>query len=1575
MPSEYFKSLTTDAPQKGVIGTPIGNTGYGTSKYDAPVNYQDALYNLEDFRHNNQNNWDVLGNASMHFAGSALNAALEIPAIFYGALKVPFVQIDELTKGKSAKTAYVNGLSEIFDNEISRGVVDPINNWFQDTFKVYQSQAQKDSNFFSYENLASGHFLDALLSGAGYTAGSFLTGAALTKAFNLGKAASVGTKFKDAEAAVQAASKGINTISPNLKAQLTLGTIMATMESSLEARQTKDQILKTLKDRNDLSDAQKEEIANSGSLANFAFNMAVLAPTNTFIFKNLIRPGANDVEAGLKTVLKDGKLTEDAGSKYAKAFRKVKNPVTESIVTEGGQEYLQFASNAAIKDYLDNKYNGNNANIFESIGKALYDGLTTKEGLESTVIGGFIGGGAGTLGHFRNAKNDAERKKFQLDFANKMLPQLNEVMKNKLLETDRTLTYQQLADDNITNRDKFNYFNDRHSSIVSLVQQNLQAGTLGILIDRVNSLRNASAEELNQVFGNDITIADTQRWDSNDTITSLVKEINNIKKVNDAVLLNLPNPYDQKKDTAKYLTFKELQNLATHTASSLDNTNNRILKINADLNSFGVSFNNIYFNTLDKKGKEEYIEATNQEIKDTNPVHHKHLTESVNDIIKLNKRREIYTKAYNDLTSEKGIKENLEKIETKQNPPKPEVKVEEGKDVISDLEYSTFIDKGMVSESTLNSIANKVKNQQPLSDREKAIFTSKTKEINEIISKANVRNNLPKFSREQHIKNRQQELDNTVEELINTEEEIKNVQQSLDESLAQLNPKWNSYRGKGKPNKGTIISKVLESTNTLKDRLNSLEETKKQLEQIIKDIEQEIQFVKNNVQEEFSKEDISELYEIHQRTLDNVNEGISLINRLIFNVQGIIKRVSNIINKLISGFEKTYPNAPLVNDLKKVFEYIQQDKDQISNKYPEYQTFLQANPEYLKNLANFEKLLNSNFEELEISEKELENLKKSLNLNIKLSQELQDKIRYIENLLNTNEGNKIIKKIPVQPVQPITVVSTEIKPPVSPNPSQPPVVTDSFDITIEKQGVLGSKIKVKVNPQGIWEDEKGNTYTEENGYYEPGKTNINKGIKQVLYGENHFTRMWFQGYASNRGFSAKTKELINKIAKLPNWKDYVSIKVNKSQVNANLEEEQKNGQRTLFGNKEIKLQGRYDIDILLDITDPETGEVPEEGRNITGINNPNLFVDADGITINFKDPKWTLTEFNRVFSNYDEKLGSKPFTQSELDTFKANWDLLKKFNDDLVKWFSTQNLPEVPLPKGAVDFDLSGEVSWIPRDETPVDLDSTLFEGAFKDSPIVSEVSRTQSINGKDMTGIPFLSDQEYEFHKDNRFRKSFFVFAKLINGLGRWLPIQAKPIPSTDFLQNIKDIKARIDANPNITREQADLITNDINFWIASLPGDVIKFVHNDKAGNKMQLALGYGTGNKITNRTILPDITNWTEVDLINFINASIKNKIKEIDESSFRQSIDPTNASIDQFSIRVNPEVLKNYTLLFKFDPKILNQETIQKSTDVQSINLNTLYENWKNSKENMSADILNYNDIVKNLGKSKILEIKC
>ena len=70
--------------------------------------------------------------------------------------------------------------------------------------------------------------------------------------------------------------------------------------------------------------------------------------------------------------------------------------------------------------------------------------------------------------------------------------------------------------------------------------------------------------------------------------------------------------------------------------------------------------------------------------------------------------------------------EELKALETK-----PEVST----DVITDEVYNTFIDKNTVPENILNSIADKVMNRAPLSQRETAIFTGKTSEINDIIRK------------------------------------------------------------------------------------------------------------------------------------------------------------------------------------------------------------------------------------------------------------------------------------------------------------------------------------------------------------------------------------------------------------------------------------------------------------------------------------------------------------------------------------------------------------------------------------------------------------------------------------------------------------------------------------------------------------------------------------------------------------------------------------------------------------------------------------------------------------------------
>jgi len=77
---------------------------------------------------------------------------------------------------------------------------------------------------------------------------------------------------------------------------------------------------------------------------------------------------------------------------------------------------------------------------------------------------------------------------------------------------------------------------------------------------------------------------------------------------------------------------------------------------------------------------------------------------------------------------------NKEKIikSKEQVEVKPDTKATE--EVITDDQYKSFVDEGVVSDEVISSIAEKVKIKADLSERETAIFTDKTTEINDVLN-------------------------------------------------------------------------------------------------------------------------------------------------------------------------------------------------------------------------------------------------------------------------------------------------------------------------------------------------------------------------------------------------------------------------------------------------------------------------------------------------------------------------------------------------------------------------------------------------------------------------------------------------------------------------------------------------------------------------------------------------------------------------------------------------------------------------------------------------------------------------
>jgi len=88
---------------------------------------------------------------------------------------------------------------------------------------------------------------------------------------------------------------------------------------------------------------------------------------------------------------------------------------------------------------------------------------------------------------------------------------------------------------------------------------------------------------------------------------------------------------------------------------------------------------------------------------------------------------------------------------------------------IEDKEYIEFINRGSVSEERLNDIANKVKNQEPLTEREEAIFSDKTSEINDILLKS-----APQTATEPILEQEEENSDITTEEEKNAKIELAN---------------------------------------------------------------------------------------------------------------------------------------------------------------------------------------------------------------------------------------------------------------------------------------------------------------------------------------------------------------------------------------------------------------------------------------------------------------------------------------------------------------------------------------------------------------------------------------------------------------------------------------------------------------------------------------------------------------------------------------------------------------------------------------------------------------------------------
>lgn len=330
-------------------------------------------------------------------------------------------------------------MSSLYDNDFTRSL-DKVNEFMESRFPNYYSAKERDAAWYSPDNLFTANFLfDKLIKNLGFTVGALGAGltysAALRSLGLFSKVASAGGLARAAELTEQmvaavpeiqasaAANAGIRTAASEFlsgfntqnTAQRVVAAGLSTVgEASFEAlMQLNDYrqrliadyvhqhgVRPTGKDMDEINHYAE----NTGD-AVFALNLPLLTATNYIQLPKIIgssyRAERSLFSSGVRqagAVALDrqaGRFISTLPQKgIGKALYRAKNIASLFFApSESFEELSQAAFNFGVENYFDKARRGDNPDVLEDMIAAGYmKSLTTKEGLESALIGGLSGG-------------------------------------------------------------------------------------------------------------------------------------------------------------------------------------------------------------------------------------------------------------------------------------------------------------------------------------------------------------------------------------------------------------------------------------------------------------------------------------------------------------------------------------------------------------------------------------------------------------------------------------------------------------------------------------------------------------------------------------------------------------------------------------------------------------------------------------------------------------------------------------------------------------------------------------------------------------------------------------------------------------------------------------------------------------------------------------------------------------------------------------------------------------------------------------------------------------------------------
>ena len=473
----------------------------------------------------------------------------------------------------------------------------------------------------------------------------------------------------------------------------------ASSEAMLEAidgsdRFYKQQVVEEEKDLGrELTKEEKDKIQDySADLfhARWAANVGILAVNNVLqdynlfnTFKKLSKAGDIGVLAGRaakKTVFSKslGQWSAVSELPYKEwALHKAKTIggfAAKNILSEGYEEWAQYAIDKSTDDYFTRKYNKQSVSFMDSVSAGVSSAYNDKEGKENFWAGAIMGGvfsGAGAIAtgiHGKYTGKTAEVNNMAAGNAkrlNKEQESLNNLMKTELVmspESESANLNNSKNDDMHNAKDKKEVEDIRRQTIVNAVKTAKEVGKYDVFIDKLRSQGKMSDED----FIKEFKIEDTKLKPSQEYINTILQEAEQVKKDLDIIDEMYVNPHmgyqninpikeaDKRREQfTKYKGFEEAKTILLENLSSLRTSHKNITENNAWFSTKGIVADDFIAYTQKDGGtkRTDKIKELNDRIADNE--------ELLNQSLLSAKDRKVYSNMNKELKKELKIYEDL----------------------------------------------------------------------------------------------------------------------------------------------------------------------------------------------------------------------------------------------------------------------------------------------------------------------------------------------------------------------------------------------------------------------------------------------------------------------------------------------------------------------------------------------------------------------------------------------------------------------------------------------------------------------------------------------------------------------------------------------------------------------------------------------------------------------------------------------------------------------------------------------------------------------------------------------------